>query len=366
MTTLMQASHQWSTRPSDQRFVSLTDLDAHCQNVRANSKAVRLDTKAITATPVEGDSNALVLVGPNGAPVAPTHWAFGQLSQRAGAPASYLRDLPSPIAADCINYGLHTRAVDEIGVLLYKNGGAPEIKAITGPDYGRIWNASITRALVERFGDGLTGAFRVPGEFGKRVEVTKDNTTLYASDRDFFVFLADEDHRIEIPNRRDGKPGALARGFFVWNSEVGKCKFGIATFLFDYVCCNRIVWGAEGYEEITIRHTSRAPDRWVDQALPALQDYANSSTKGVKSAVEAAMGQRIGHEPADVDTFLAKRFSRPQVAAIKAAHLADEQRPIETLWDAATAVTAYARSIPYQDERVELEREGGKILKLAD
>jgi hypothetical protein len=306
-----------------------------------------------------------MLTGPNGVPVAPTHWAFGQLAQRSGAPASYLRDLPAPLAADCINYGLTTRSVEDIGVLLYKNGGAPQIKAVTGPDYGRIWNAMITRALVQRFGDGLTGPFKVPGEFGKRVDVTRDNTTLYASDRDMFVFLADEEHRIEIPNRRDGKAGSMARGFFVWNSEVGKCKFGIATFLFDYVCCNRIVWGAQGYEEITIRHTSRAPERWVDQALPALQDYANSSTVGVRTAIEHAMGAKIG-TPENVTEFLNKRFTKSQASAIKAAHLQDEGRPIETLWDAATGVTAYARSIPYQDERVELERKGGAILAMAE
>jgi hypothetical protein len=368
MTTLMQASHQWSTRPSDERFASLLDLNAHCQAIRQNSKALTLASRALEARPVENDIHGLVIAGPNGVPVAPTHWAFGQLAQRAGAPAGYVRDLPAPLAADCINYGLQTRSVEDIGVLLYKNGGAPQIKAVTGPDYGRIWNAAITQALVDRFGDGITGAFRVPGEFGKRVAITKDNTTLYASDRDMFCFLADEEHRIEVPNRRNGESGSLARGFFVWNSETGKCKFGIATFLFDYVCCNRMVWGAQGYEEITIRHTSRAPERWVDQALPALQDYANSSTVGVKSAIEAAMGKRIGEagtRDEDVTKFLASRFSRSQTSAIKAAHLSDEGRPIETLWDAATGVTAYARSIPYQDERVELEREGGKILALA-
>lgn len=365
MTTLMQASHQWSTRPSDERFVSLTDLDAHCQNVRACSKALTIDTKSIQAQPVEGDSNALMLAGPNGVPVAPTHWAFGQLAQRAGAPSGYLRDLPSPLAADCINYGLTTRSVKDIGVLLYKNGGEPQIKAVTGPDYGRIWNSMITRALVQRFGDGRTGAFRIPGEFGKAVAITKENTTLYASDRDMFVFLADEEHRIEVPNRREGRTGSMARGFFVWNSEVGKCKFGIATFLFDYVCCNRIVWGAEGYEEITIRHTSRAPERWVDQALPALQDYANSSTAGVLTTIKAAQAARIGTDKESVADFLSKRFTRSQVAAVMAAHVSDEGRPIETLWDAATGVTAYARTIPYQDERVDLERKGGQLLKLA-
>ena len=40
----------------------------------------------------------------------------------------------------------------------------------------------------------------------------------------------------------------------------------------------------------------------------------------------------------------------------------DEDRPIENLWDAATGITAYARSIQYQDERVALERQAGKVL----
>ncbi len=114
--------------------------------------------------------------------------------------------MPSALAADCINYGLQvSRDVEDIGVLLYKNGGPAEMRAVTGPAYGRVWNSTIANALVDRFGDGLTGDFKVPGEFGKDVIVTKDNTTLYASDRDMFVFLADEKHRIELPNRQIGR-----------------------------------------------------------------------------------------------------------------------------------------------------------------
>jgi hypothetical protein len=102
-----------------------------------------------------------------------------------------------------------------------KNGGI-ELAAVTGPNYGRIWNADVAKALRDRFGDGVTGQFTVPGEFGKAVdEVTKANTTLFAGERDMFVFLADEKNRIEVPNRRNGEAGEMARGFFVWNSEVG-------------------------------------------------------------------------------------------------------------------------------------------------
>lgn len=362
MSQLMQANREWSSRPADQRFTSLTELDAYVQAVKSASHAKSLSSRAIQCVPVEGDTRALMCVGPNGGAVGITHWSFDQLAKRAGAPAGYLRSLPAPMAADCVNYGLHvTRDVDDLGILLYKNGGPAELRAVTGPNYGRIWNATITRALVERFGDGLSGDFRVPGEFGKTVAVTKDNTTLYASDRDMFVFLADEQHRIEVPNRRDGKSGAMARGFFVWNSEVGSATLGISTFLFDYVCCNRIVWGSQDYAEVRIRHTSGAPDRWLEEVAPAIESYANSSASNVVRAIEDARAQRIDN----VDEFLAKRFTRPQVSAIKAAHMSEEQRPIETLWDATTGVTAYARGIQHQNERVQIEREAGKILDMA-
>lgn len=357
------ASRQWATRPDDQRFLSLTDLDAHCRAQRARSIGKVVASRTLTAVPVEGDHSALRITGPNGGPVDVTHWAFGQLAQRAGAPAGYLRGLPAPLAADCINYGLkYDRDVEDLGVLLEKpEGETAQLRAVTGPNYGRIWNAQITQALVNRFGDGVTGHFRVPGEFGERVPVTKQNTTLYASDRDLFVFLADEDRRIEVPNRRPGQSGSLARGFFVWNSEVGSTSWGIAMFLFDYVCRNRIVWGAQEYVEVRGRHTASAPHKWIEQVAPMVEAYAESSAAPVQQAIENAQKKRID----DIDAFLKQRFTAGQVTAIKHAHEAEEMRPIESLWDAATGITAYAKGIPHQDARVQVERAAGKLLDLA-
>lgn len=364
MTTLMQANRQWASRPDDERFTSLIDLNSHVTHQHERSRPKVISSRGLSLVPVSEDSRALQCVGPNGGAVNLTNWSFGQLCTKVSAPAGYLRDLPGAMAADCLNYGLTRGEPEDFGVLLYQNGGPAELRAVTGPNYGRIWNSTITQALVRNFGDGLTGKFRVPGEFGKAVEVTKANTTLYASDRDMFVFLADEENRIEVPNRRDGQSGEMARGFFVWNSEVGASTFGVATFLFDYVCSNRIVWGAQGFQEMKIKHTASAPARFIEEAKPALLSYANSSTAGIVAGIAEAKKARIGDEEA-VQEFLAKRFTRAQVGAIKAAHMQDEQRPIETLWDAATGVTAYAREISYQDERVKLEREAGKILKLA-
>lgn len=363
MSTLMQASNQWATRPDDQRFTSLIDLNDFAQHARAHSNGRVVSSRQLTAVPVEGNHQGLQVVGPNGAPVNVTNWAFGQLAQRAGAPAGYLRTLPAALAADNINYGLKVnRDVEDVGVLLYRNGGAPELRAVSGPNYGRIWNSTITQALVDRFGDGITGPFRVPGEFGQQVEVTKANTTLYASDRDMFVFLADETRRIEVPNRRDGKSGSLARGFFVWNSEVGSATLGIATFLFDYVCCNRIVWGAQQHREIRVRHTASANDRWLEQIIPAIEDYSASSASGVIDMIGRAQAAKVDN----LEAFLkARKFNAKQIAGFQAAHLADEGRPMETLWDVSTGITAFARDVQYQDTRVDLERAAGLILDMA-
>jgi len=358
---LYQASKQWASRPADERFTSLVDMQQHFQGLKDNSKEQVLSSRKLFAVPKDDNKGLVVVEGGSGSEYNPTNWAFGQLAQLAEAPAGYLRSLPSPIAADCINYGLqYKRDIEDVGVLLYKNGGPAVLRAATGPRYGRIWNLDIVNGLVNRFGDGINGQFRVPGEFGNRVEVTKGNTTLYAGDRDMFVFLADEDNRIDIPDRRDGQPGSLARGFFVWNSEVGSATFGLATFLFDYVCGNRIVWGAKEYAELTIRHTASAPDKFLEEITPALQRYAQSSTLSITKAVEAARAARID----DVGNFLANRFGKRMVSSIMEAHQQDEGRPIETLWDAATGITAYARDVEYQDRRVELEREAGKILDL--
>lgn len=374
MTTLTQASAQWFSRPSDERFTSLTALRDFKYSVKRNSRAKVMANRDLRIEPVGDDHKGLQVVSANGA-ANMTHWSFGQLASLGKAPAGYLRTLPSEMAADCMNYGLQVaRDIEDVGVLVSRDivveNDKPvnrtmhenqlQLRAATGPAYGRIWDADVVDKLIEYVGDGVSGDWTVPGEFGKAVEVNKQNTTLYASDRDMFVFLADEKNRIEIPNRRNGESGSMARGFFVKNSEVGSATFSISTFLFDYVCMNRIVWGARDVQTVNIRHSSGAPHRFLEEAVPALEAYSQSSAQGIVHAITEAKAKRID----DVDAFLAKRFTRSQAVLIKATHEAEEGRPIESLWDVTTGVTAVARTIQHQDARVELETKGGDILDL--
>ena len=96
---------------------------------------------------------------------------------------------------------------------------------------------------------------------------------------------------------------------------------------------------------------------------PVLTSYANGSAKPVQEALAAAQAARID---GDVEDFLANRFGKRLAPMLMATHEAEENgRPIETLWDATTAVTAYARSIPHQDARIELETKAGELITLA-
>ncbi len=70
------------------------------------------------------------------------------------------------------------------------------------------------------------------------VDVTKETTTLYASDRDVFLFLVDDTHPIEAGRLSNGDPDLFFRGFYCWNSEVGSKTLGIASFYLRTVCAN--------------------------------------------------------------------------------------------------------------------------------
>lgn len=355
------ANRQWASRPADERFLSLDALytDAVEQQKRSAAKVVSSRELEFVAAP---DHKGLTVQGKAGVPFAPTHHAFGQLCGLAKAPAGYLRELPAEIAAVNLNYGFQVaRDVSEVGLLLERNG-SNILRAATGPNYGRIWDSEIIRTIREECGNGFDGRWHIPGEFNAKVSaetMTKEKTTLYRGDRDMWVFLCDGDNTIEVPNRRSGQSGALQRGFFAGNSEVGGGTLFWGTFLYDFMCCNHIIWGMDGYQEIRIRHTKGAPDRWFEELKPALEAYANGSSSGVIEAIEAARAHRL---EAKTDEFLAKHFGPRMADKFKVVHQAEEGRPIETRWDAVTAATAYARALPHIDARVELERKAGELL----
>ena len=70
-------------------------------------------------------------------PVAPTHWAFGQLASIVGAPASYLRQLPAPLAGINLQYGLANHRAEQVKTFETEDGRT-ELRAVTAVSYTHL------------------------------------------------------------------------------------------------------------------------------------------------------------------------------------------------------------------------------------
>lgn len=375
-----EVSMQWMSRPADQRFTSLDDLHEYKRKFwegSFQSRSATTDFEFLTPEIKGREDMHKLTVGvktKDGGDrqivreVAPTHWAFGQLAGLAKAPAAFLRELPSPLVSDVLGWRMrHAREVEE--VKLY--GGSQELYAATGPDYGRIPDFEVVEAVRQVAGSGRgEKRWKIPGvldwatsKYDPEAPVTNESTTLYASDRDVFMFLVDDRNPIEVGKLPSGDPDLMFRGFYIQNSEMGSRSLKLAAFYLRGVCMNRNLWGVEGFEDITIRHTRLAPDRWLQQAMPALNSYASGSSSKLIAGVQAAKAAKVAKDEEDALAFLAARsFSRTRAKAILELGEKEEGRAPRTAWDMAQAITAHARSIPNTDDRLSQELEARKVL----
>lgn len=364
-------SSQWFSRPDDQRFLCLDDLYESTRR-RADGAHVRTvpsDQVQVTADYNDGERLRLAIPG-RSATVAPTHWSFGQLCGMVGAPSGYMRQLPAPLAGINLQHGLLNHRAESIKTL-ETGDGEVELRAVTGPDYGRIWDHELVGAVRKIAGNGTGDTrWKVPGvlDWGTMrhnpfVDVTKETTTLYASDRDVFVFLVDDTHPIEAGRLPNGEPDLYFRGFYTWNSEVGAKTLGMASFYLRGVCQNRNLWGVEGFEEIVIRHSKFAAQRFAYEAAPALTKFADSSPAGFIAGIKAAREQIVAKDDDDRETFLKKRgFTKPETAKIIETVLNEEGKKPESIFDFVQGITALARQKPHQDARLELETKAKKLM----
>lgn len=367
-----RVSSEWFSRPDDERFLSLSDLydSVRARADHATARTVESRSVRVEASRDDGERLALMVPGQD-APIAPTHWSFGQLCSLVGAPSSYLRQLPAPLAGINLQYGLSTHRVELIKTL-ETDDGRLELRAVTGPDYGRIWDHELVSAVMRFAGNGVGDTrWKVPGVLDWQTmthnpfaDITKETTTLYASDRDVFLFLVDDTHPIEAGRLPDGSPDLYFRGFYCWNSEVGSKTLGIASFYLRAVCQNRNLWGVEGFEEITIRHSKFAAQRFAHEAAPALTNFANSSPAPFVAGIQAARARVVARDDDDRQDFLKKRgFSKPEAAKIIETVLAEEGRPPESVFDFVQGITAVARGKVHQDARLDLEAKAKRLLE---
>ncbi|WP_033927449.1 hypothetical protein [Sphingomonas sp. 35-24ZXX] len=366
-----RVSSEWFSRPDDQRFLSLDDLAKSVRQRAERSRTRVVDTSAIHVEASRDDPERLALILPGAdAPITPTHWSFGQLAAQVAAPAAYLRQLPAPLAAINLQYGLNSSRAEHIKTLETGDGQRTDLRAVTGPHYGRIYDHELVEAVQRIAGNGTGDTrWKVPGVldwstgiYNPHVDVRRDTTTLYASDRDVFLFLVDDLNPIEAGNLPDGSPDLFFRGFYCWNSEVGARTLGVASFYLRAVCQNRNLWGVEDFQEISIRHSKYAATRFAHEAAPALINFANSSPQPFINGIRAAREHIVARSDEDRSEFLrARGFSRGEASRIIETVLAEEGRPPESVFDFVQGITAVARSKTHQDARLDMEARAKRL-----
>lgn len=187
-----RVSSEWFSRPDDERYLSLTELHEAARRRAERATALTVESRAVKVEANRDDAERLALIVPGrDAPVAPTHWSFGQLCGLVGAPSAYMRQLPAPLAGINLQHGLLNHRAELVKTVEAEDGRV-ELRAVTGPDYGRIWDHELVAAVQRIAGNGTGDTrWKVPGVLNWSsmthnpfVDVTKDTTTLYACDRD--------------------------------------------------------------------------------------------------------------------------------------------------------------------------------------
>lgn len=347
-TLLMTANKQWMTRPQGERYETLEALGTAVRSRKDNSYQVDVSTREINFE-VRNETLSAKIRGEN---FQANNWAFRQVCGLVGAPADFIKNLSPRLASECLNEGLAGRESETVKLLVeaepYEK--AQTMRAVTSSSYGRIWDAQVVTA-AERIVEKSEGRFFNPRDWSGK------GSGLYASDRDVFIFLIDGGSMVDGGSERD----QLNRGVILWNSEVGKCVFGVQTFLFRQVCGNHIIWGAEELREIKVRHTSGGPERFQREAMPEIRRYIDASTESTRQGILKAKGILLPKREELITSKFANNFThREMVDAIDAAER--EEGKCENLWELVQGITAAARSSMWLDSRVDLERRAGKLL----
>lgn len=385
-TNRSDVNKQWLKRSDEEKFLNLDDMaymlekrfDDCNEFVCPNSKITVLPPEYLTKENMY-DISIEVSNRRKSNVIGVTHHGFNQLSTLAKAPASYLRSLSAPLVAANLNWNLqHSREVEEVGVFHDSHA----LRAITGPTYGRVPDYEFIQALQRIAGDG-TGSngyrWKVPGELDWQTmkyypdkPITKESTTLFASDRDVFVFLVDDRNPIEVGtyiDPRTGKqhPDLMFRGIIGKNSEVGAGTLTISTFYLRGVCMNRNLWGVEGFEELNIRHSKNAPTRFIMEAEPALNSYATGDVKRLIDGVNKAKSAIVAKDDEKALEFLRNLdgFSKSRAKQVMDYVETEEGHKPRNAWDFAQGITALARSIPHSDDRIKIELQAKRILDKA-
>ena len=359
MSVSTEVSTQWANRPDDERFLSVPEL---YESVKGRKERSTQHQAALDLLEVKADNETVYLRNPEtGDDSALNHWSFNQLSSLVKAPAKYLRTLPPQLAA--INLQTTISQIDrsDLSLLQTQTEDGPQMRSVNGSTYGRVWDEEVISLIMKNVD---LDVWKVPSASYAATD-PKRATTLYASDRDCFLFLVNEENPIEVPG--NGARDTLFRGVIIGNSETGSSSLFKKDFLYRTVCDNRMIWGMQDESITRIIHSSGAPHRFAQELAPSLTKSLTEGSSGAVRVITAARDFQVGQTAQQVATWMntKKGFSNSLTRAAMQRAEEEEGNPY-TLWNLIQGVTSLAKDQKHQNKRLTMEASASDLMKYAE
>jgi len=391
---IFTASRQWAQRPADERFWTVGEMRATCKAYADSAVlAEGIDPSSLRFEPSD-DGNEVVGRAESGStPFLLTHHAFGQVAAAATAPADYMRKLPAYRAADLLTYHFSSPAARQErdltprDVLLHRNSRGMIARAMTSERYERIWNFEVcdllqaladcgwkvppgrrpygqnadkietrraTEADIISFGDNAGG---LPVRVGDEIAPSG----LYASDHDMFAIMVDPQRTID-----DGSAGGLYRAVMLGNSEVGGGSLEATLMWLRSVCGNHILWGVQGVQRWSLRHTGNVRQRW-QEAMRWITTNGSKNLLGDEQAIRKLREVKLGGDREQtVESVYRFRISGLSQRDIESAYDITSTTPEDgdprSAWGIAQGLTRLSQQSVYADKRNKLDEAAGKVL----
>ena len=426
-SNLSVASRQWAEREPSARFWNPADLIRHLTPLmqKGSCKVIGQPKNDITDPDIESDypltlgeltpvfdappvfdakgnvetGGNILVKGPN--PQAPaysmTHHSMSQLCAMAQVPASLVQErlgLRHPqLALDLLTTTLSDRKDDKVKVLIQRTGpnASPQIRAITGVGYSRIWDRDIMRVLDQAMSHGwmipparpadssdprirpATQADLLPGVgagggMGVSVGDPIAPAGCYYDDRSSFTLLVNPKRVIDTGDDN----GGLWQAVMVGNSEVGGKPFWTLDCLLEGICGNHICWGVSAISKVKIIHRGDAQYRWQGELLKALDRYSEEDLTRQTETIKAAKRLILGADDKEVMETLYgnKRINLSQRVLLAGIEIAKKHTDAsgadpKSAWAMVEALTRYSQLSPYADERHRIDVAAGVLLSMA-
>jgi hypothetical protein len=354
MLTTASANAQYSSRPADEKFKTLADIRANAELDRLSCRAGNRKLHSME-TVVAGENIAL-RSKETGAIASLTHWSFNQLARIASAPAGFLRELPAPMSVDILNHRIAN--APNADVQMYARIGADKgltARALTTPDYKRLHDVTVIDALLR------TQEIRPTLDLPPVWEGGKGGA--YRGDRDMFVIMVDGGSIVDDPTIGfGGSNGQMYRGIIARNSEVGRAKIEILTFLFRGICGNHNIWGVEGVDISSHRHVGKVAERF-DAAIRNAMKFMDRPASDDVDRIKALAAAELGKDRAEVVT-AGRTLGLTETQADSAYDAAEQHEPNpRSIWGYAQGITRMSQDTAYQDDRFTLDLLAAKLMR---